>query len=87
MQNRCTVAPVLAAPLHEQLPSGTAVTRLAIVGCTEAEIASNRDVRSIFDPNYLHRDPALAESVIKKLESRTKSSNQASNRTKTVRAD
>jgi hypothetical protein len=87
MQNRCTVAPVLAAPLHEQLPSGTAVTRLAIVGCTEAEIATNRDVRSIFDANYLHRDPALAESVIKKLERGTKSSNQASNRTKTVRAD
>lgn len=71
---------------------GTAVTRLAIVGCTEAEIAtitghSLRDVRSILDANYLHRDPALAESAIKKLERGTKSSNQASNRTKTVRAD
>jgi hypothetical protein len=91
-KNHCTVAPVLAAPLHEQLPSGTAVTRLAIVGCTEAEIAtitghSLRDVRSILDANYLHRDPALAESAIKKLERGTKSSSQASNRTKTVRAD
>jgi integrase len=52
---------------------GTAVTRLAIVGCTEAEIAtitghSLRDVRSILDANYLHRDPALAESAIRKLE-------------------
>ena len=52
---------------------GTAVTRLAIVRCTEAEIAtitghSLRDVRSILDANYLHRDPALAESAIKKLE-------------------
>ena len=52
---------------------GTAVTRLAIVGCTEAEIAtitghSLRDVRSILDANYLHRDPALAENAIRKLE-------------------
>jgi hypothetical protein len=27
-----------------------------------------RDVRSILDANYLHRDPALAESAIRKLE-------------------
>jgi integrase len=54
---------------------GTAVTRLAIVGCSEAEIAtitghSLRDVRSILDANYLHRDAALAESAIRKLERR-----------------
>jgi hypothetical protein len=41
--------------------------------CTEAEIAtitghSLRDVRSILDAHYLHRDPALAESAIRKLE-------------------
>ncbi len=52
---------------------GTAVTRLALVGSTEAEIAtitghSLRDVRSILDAHYLHRDPALAESAIRKLE-------------------
>ena len=52
---------------------GTAVTRLALVGCTEAEIAaitghSIRDVRSILDAHYLHRDQALAESAIRKLE-------------------
>jgi integrase len=52
---------------------GTAVTRLALVECTEAEIAtitghSLRDVRSILDANYLHRDPKLAESAIRKLE-------------------
>ena len=57
---------------------GTAVTRLALVGCTEAEIAaitghSLRDVRSILDAHYLHRDPALADSAITKLERRTKS--------------
>jgi hypothetical protein len=53
------------------------VTRLALAGATEAEIATItghtlRDVRSILDSNYLHRDPALAETAIKKLESRTK---------------
>lgn len=56
---------------------GTAVTRLALAGCTEAEIAtitghSLRDVRSILDAHYLNRDPRLAESAIKKLEQRTK---------------
>lgn len=57
---------------------GTAVTRLAVIGkCTEAEIAyitghSLRDVRSILDANYLHRDPALGESAIRKLEQGTK---------------
>jgi integrase len=58
---------------------GTAVTRLALAQCTEAEIAtitghSLRDVRSILDANYLHRDPALGESAIRKLERRTDSS-------------
>jgi integrase len=52
---------------------GTAVTRLALVGCSESEIAtitghSIRDVRSILDAHYLHRDQALAESAIRKLE-------------------
>ncbi|GLU28404.1 hypothetical protein Brsp01_36370 [Brucella sp. NBRC 12950] len=48
-------------------------TRLALAGCTEAEIAtitghSLRDVRSIFNAHYLNRDPKLGESVIRKLE-------------------
>jgi integrase len=52
---------------------GTAVTRLALVGCTEAEIAtitghSLRDVRSILDAHYLHRDIELARTAITKLE-------------------
>lgn len=56
---------------------GTAVTRLALASCTEAEIAtltghSLRDVRSILDSHYLARDPALAVSAIKKLEAGTK---------------
>jgi hypothetical protein len=47
------------------------------VGCNEAEIAtitghSLRDVCSILDSHYLHRDPALGESPIRKLERRTK---------------
>jgi integrase len=67
---------------------GTAVTRLAIASCTEAEIAAItghtlRDVRSILDAHYLHhlhRDPTLAEAAIRKLESRTKTPNRAPNR-------
>jgi integrase len=56
---------------------GTAVTRLAIAGCTEAEIATItghalRDVRSILDSHYLNRDPALGENAIRKLERGTK---------------
>ena len=52
---------------------GTAVTRLAIAGATEAEIAtitghSLRSVRAILDAHYLARDPVLAESAIAKLE-------------------
>jgi integrase len=52
---------------------GTAVTRLALVCCSEAEIASItghslRDVRSILDAHYLHRDPELARAAIHKLE-------------------
>jgi integrase len=52
---------------------GTAATRLAKVGCTVPEIAnitghSLRDVHAILDSNYLARDPALAESAIRKLE-------------------
>jgi integrase len=59
---------------------GTAVTRLALAECSEAEIAtitghSLRDVRSILDAHYLHRDPALAENAIRKLERRTKTPN------------
>jgi integrase len=66
-----TKAGIVGVTFHDL--RGTAVTRLAVVGCTEAEIAtitghSLRDVHSILDANYLHRDPALGESAIKKLE-------------------
>jgi integrase len=51
----------------------TAVTRLALAGCTEAQIVSItghslNDVRSILDAHYLHRDPELARAAIHKLE-------------------
>ena len=52
---------------------GTAVTRLFLAGATEAEIAtitghSLKDVRSILDVHYFHRDTRLADSGIDKLE-------------------
>jgi hypothetical protein len=52
---------------------GTAVTRLALQDCTEAQIVaitghSLNDVRSILDAHYLHRDPELAWTAIRKLE-------------------
>jgi integrase len=63
---------------------GTAVTRLALAECTEAEIAtitghSLNDVRSILDAHYLARDPALGDSAIKKLETRTNNANRTPN--------
>jgi integrase len=59
---------------------GTAVTRLALAGCTEAEIAtitghSLRSVRVLLDTHYLNRDPSLGENAIRKLEQRTKPPN------------
>jgi integrase len=71
----CTKAGVSGVTFNDL--RGTAVTRLALAECTEAEIAtitghSLRDVRSILDAHY--RDPALAVSAIKKLERRTESS-------------
>jgi integrase len=59
---------------------GTAVTRLAIAGCTEAQIAtitghSLGQVRSIMDAHYLHRHPELGQQAIRKLEAGTESPN------------
>ena len=71
----CKRACIVGVTFHDL--RGTAVTRLAIAGCTEAEIAtitghSLRSVRAILDTHYLARDPALGESAITKLERRTK---------------
>jgi integrase len=67
----CALATIEGVTFHDL--RGTAVTRLALAQCTEAEIVaitghSLRDVRSILDHHYLARDPALAESAIRKLE-------------------
>jgi integrase len=74
----CAKAGIRGLTFHDL--RGTAVTRLAISGCTEAEIAtitghSLQGVRAILDTHYLARDPALGESAIRKLEKRTKSPN------------
>jgi integrase len=71
----CNRAGVVGVTFHDL--RGTAVTRLAICGCTEPEIVtitghSLRSVRAILDTHYLSRDPALAESAIRKLEKGTK---------------
>lgn len=52
---------------------GTAVTRLAIAGCTEAEIASISGhsigkVRSILEIHYLHYNLEIRQNAIRKLE-------------------
>jgi integrase len=74
----CKAAGVVGVTFHDL--RWTAVTRLALAGCTEAEIAtitglSLRSVCAILDIHYLNRDPALAESAIRKLERRTKTPN------------
>jgi integrase len=76
--NACRAAGVVGVTFHDL--RGTAVTRLALAGCTEAEIAtitghSLRSVRVLLDTHYLSRDPALGESAIRKLEQGTKTPN------------
>jgi integrase len=78
----CAAAGVTGVTFHDL--RGTAVTRLAVAGCTEAEIASItghslRDVGAILDAHYLHRDPELAGKAIAKLETRTKFPNRTPN--------
>lgn len=71
----CAKAGVTGVTFHDL--RGTAVTRLAVAECTEAEIAtitghSLKDVGAILDTHYLKRDGRLGESAIRKLETRTK---------------
>ena len=71
----CTKAGITGLTFHDL--RGTAVTRLALVGATEAEIAnitghSLRDVHAILEAHYLARDPTLGDNAIRKLERRTK---------------
>lgn len=79
----CRAAGITGLTFHDL--RGTAVSRLALAGCSEAEIAtltghSLRDVRSILDAHYLNRDPALALEAIRKLELRTNSPDRSPDR-------
>jgi integrase len=61
---------------------GSFVTRAAIHGGTEPEIAtatghSLAAVRAILDKHYLHRDPALSDNLIAKLETGTENAKRA----------
>jgi integrase len=74
----CASAGIVGLTFHDL--RGTAVTRLAVAGCTVPEIATItghglRDVAAILDSNYLDRDPALAASAIRKLERGTRTPN------------
>lgn len=67
----CKRARVSGVTFHDL--RGTAVTRLALANCSEAEIAtitghSLRDVGAILDAHYLKRDSGLAVSAIRKRE-------------------
>ena len=71
----CKATGVVGVTFHDL--RGTAVTRLALAGCTEPEMAtitghSLRSVRALLDTHYLNRDPALGESAIRKLETGNK---------------
>lgn len=79
----CARAGVEGVTFHDL--RGTAATRLAIAGCSEAEIAtitghSLSEVRSILDQNYLSRDYSLAKSGIAKLEATRKKPDQSPDR-------
>ena len=67
----CEAAGIEGLTFHDL--RGTAVTRLALAGCTEAEIAtitghSLKTVGMMLDRHYLSRDARLAETAIAKLE-------------------
>ncbi|ACA18252.1 integrase family protein [Methylobacterium sp. 4-46] len=79
----CRAAGIRGLTFHDL--RGTAVSRLALAGCSEAEIAtltghSLRDVRSILDAHYLNRDPALALAAVRKLETRMNSPDRTPDR-------
>lgn len=79
----CKTAGVEGVSFHDL--RGTAVTRLSLEGASPQEVAtitglSLADVAAILDAHYLHRDPALAEKAVKRLEARTVSSKPRQNR-------
>jgi integrase len=72
----CEAAGIAGLSFHDL--RGTAVTRLSLEGAPPQEVAtitglSLNDVNAILDAHYLHRDPALAEKAVKRLEARTPS--------------
>jgi len=78
----CRNAGVTGLTFHDL--RGTAVTRLSLAGCTVPEIAaitghSLAGVARILDAHYLHRDPALAASAIRKLEENVRRSTLQTN--------
>ena len=67
----CAAAGIEGLTFHDL--RGTAVTRLAVAGCTDAEIAtitghSLKSVKDMLDRHCLSRDLAMAESAVAKLE-------------------
>ncbi len=82
----CVAAGIEGLTFHDL--RGTAVTRLAVAGCTDAEIAtitghSLKTVKEMLDRHYMSRDFAMAESAVAKLEKHqagTRSVNRAVNR-------
>lgn len=79
----CAKAGITELTFHDL--RGSAVTRLAVAGCSVPEIASItghalKDVEDILDKHYLSRDQVMAENAIRKLEKRTKSVNRGVNR-------
>ena len=79
----CIKAGVKGVTFHDL--RGTAVTRLALAGCTEPQIMSLTGhtmarVKSILEANYLHRDPRIAQDAIAKLEAWQEAQNSIPNR-------
>lgn len=78
----CRKAGITGLTFHDL--RGTAVTRLAIAGCTHVEIASItghslKDVGRILEEHYLNRDPAIAVNAIRKLEENIRRSTMQTN--------
>ena len=67
----CKKAGVEGLTFHDL--RGTAITRLAVAGCSVPEIAAitghnMKQITAILDAHYLSRDSALGMSAIRKLE-------------------
>ena len=89
----CEAARIEGLTFHDL--RGTAVTRLALAGCTVPELASItgnslRDVESILDAHYLGRSSGLESAAIARLESHragTDAANRFANRSSAQSGD